>query len=449
MQRTKGNTPKYKQHESKNQSDNHLDTVIFDIYDSSHEQILKRARHNMTIFIKSMLDFFKRNDAAIAKAQEEPKTKELILEFRELFQNSSVNSYDWIGVNEKIKTSIVGRLEWYRTLLECLYNNDFYKCKKESELSLFLNKLDVEVGSGSYGTVYKTKLLRNECSPFPVAVKKENYYESNSQLMCSYYANMLVMAVQVPYLTLTLPPLYIETGKHHDIVEYSIMELADTSLAHWFKNFELKEPSDVEEYFSLFFQIFWTIMVMAVQYQAVHNDLYARNILLNHVDVDTIKQSMQVDNTTYTYEVKAEDLMVKISDFGFCETPLFKKKFMTEGDDFVEYGKLSFTDIDSLNEHVIMFDLPRYARDILSVCSEFRKHFKTFKNLQHYGEVQMFAEYLEKFMNHVLKNIKTGRSGYLTKVKDLLDLFVYFFNHTTMGDELSNAIDWNVVIKNK
>lgn len=401
----------------------------------------------MKLFVVKLLQHFKNNKLELIEAQMEEENRELIEEFRALRTKQSPTEEELNLFRKKMQTTIVVRLKWYRTLLNCLYKQGFYESTRMDHLEAFLDNNGL-LGSGSYGSVYKSSLKKQVCSPLSVAVKVEEFRRSNAQLMCSYFMNMLVMTAQVPYLTLTLPPVYVESkGK---IMELTIMELSDMSLKDWLNNvLKSRKPADAKEYFSLYFQIFWTIATMGAKYQAVHDDLYPRNVLLSYADLDAIKQDLIANGTKYVFTVKSYGLIVKLSDFGFCSTPQFKDYFKTTRHDYLTYGQKPFTSVRMLyDNHVTLLDLPRYARDILSITASFSSHFLSFSDLQKHKEIALLNKYMQKIMDHVLQKVKLNTArGYLNNEQDLIKLFTYFLNPFIMGKELSESLGFDLSIE--
>lgn len=290
----------------------------------------------------------------------------------------------WKSNIQLIHSNSQFRLDWINHIKQCMSKTVMGEKKKNGQNIVsddFLNSVKIInddeegiIGSGSYGTVFRGILTPKGCSYVPVVVKIE-YFQKQEEINkfekeCGQYANEIQLKRQSMHFPFLIDQFVTQGYRlgHQGLyyIVYTIMEYSEGDLDQLIDNNNLSTP----ELFNIYGQIVFTLLEMGLNYQMVHWDLYFRNILYNLSKSNQLISFQTCHSTNCSkkmiYSFYPTNIIVKIADFGFCSTKSDREDLkLMQQFNYVGWNQLSQMDV------VQFKNLPRYARDILSITESF------------------------------------------------------------------------------
>lgn len=139
-----------------------------------------------------------------------------------------------------------------------------------------------------------------------------------------------------------------------------VMEMCDESLHMWF----VRRHQSSVAIMSMLFQVSAAICWMGATYQMIHNDLFLRNLMCNHVDRRLVHR-YHIGNAQF--DVPLHGYMWKVVDYSLATSPtMLKRTHMNEFNTGATMV-LRTHDFIACSDPAKTYTLPPYVRDILSL----------------------------------------------------------------------------------
>lgn len=361
----------------------------------------------------------------------------------------------WKKHSAFIQTSIDRRITWFKHMQKCLSTsalnkgrdktfhvteNEFVQTVKIISKELLGN---VEIGlisKGSHGDVYHAILANEVCKSLPISVKiqifenSEDYRMSDFAIRCMEKTNSLLQSkknINFPFMLANFVGMRVRENKN-ELISYTLMEYTDGNLADLMQS----QTFGPEIVFSFYGQIVFAILEMAIQFRMIHEDLYLKNILYNLTDKN-LKPEYQIpymnpetqkldDHQTMFYPFAASNMIVKLADFGFCSIQIDRDLPSPKYKQLTNWNEIIDTPISLFN------NIPRYARDILTITLDFYKYVKPKASSKESSFVTL-SLYFNKILNWMVKNLQQD-AKFLTTPSHLYLVVQKIFSKTFLNE---------------
>lgn len=363
---------------------------------------------------------------------------------------------NWSEFMQQVQTYPEARVVWFKTLFECMKNSNFYDRTKWIDVARFLVFKEL-IGMGGYGNVKKAVWKKDNCSLLPVAVKiQDTHFNSKAEAFCSQAANMLVLKGICNHFVLSYPSLIVKNDEKIELdndnqieankeLIVTVMEYADGDIRGW-----LEENDDFTsgQIISILFQALVGVLYMITEYDAVHGDLYLHNMLYSNTKQSTFNYTIPLSKNSplqFKYSLKSQDKLLKLADFGFCESQKEKDALKPNQDDKFKKFESWADSRDNPFIHISLYtDVPRYACDVLSVVLGIYRflYSKQSRRVKHYRVLK----YLDRIGGLLEKAIF---SGSLKTQTGFCHLFHHIFRRDFMGDNLADEARLEAQIEKK
>jgi serine/threonine protein kinase len=157
------------------------------------------------------------------------------------------------------------------------------------------------------------------------------------------------------------------------------MELGQGSLEDYFDENRVANIS-FKQLFGIVSQILVAISWWITEFGIVHNDLYLKNVVYKPIDYQQQQEEEEEKTRDFVYhsssssidlQVHVDDILVKVIDFGLASINPEQHKQVAKDFNKTDYLypiRFFFKDCkDGYYRHVLQYDIPPYARDILAV----------------------------------------------------------------------------------
>lgn len=175
-------------------------------------------------------------------------------------------------------------------------------------------------------------------------------------------------------------------------------------------------------------QVSMSVLAMVTHLDMINNDLYLKNILVNDITPCTFQYVL--GDSVWTIR---SPLLFKVSDFGICSSPRVLNKPHDDNSFFKDTLPLDdFSNFD-FSKHILQYNIPPYARDILTFYYSVRR------------KADSFAHPVKKWLDISLKFLETCcQSGWMYEVSGVERFVSTVFSQNTITKcNLPSDIFWD------
>lgn len=282
----------------------------------------------------------------------------------------------------------------------------------------------IVLSNSLYGNVYRAILTPSNCSQIPILLKIQSFYESEGLIktiansrQCIQIVNSLIYSPEQVANTEFLFTIDQWIVRQWDSLQspvltvYTLMEYADGNLAQL-----LSTALNPKAVFNFYFQIVFALVVLALETEMTHEELYLQHILFTFTPFHIRKSRVSISEQDLVYELEPINVNIKLFDMGLCS------KFLTTK------GNLIFSHFHQLGQHHVkdFSNLNKYSKDILSITWQFYQY--------SLGDKSYF--YLQNYFLQVLLYFKEmNHSHYMENAEDLKNFSSFIFSQSFMGKQ--------------
>lgn len=347
---------------------------------------------------------------------------------------SELTKDQWTELLSYIQTYPALRVAWYKTLLQCMLDSDYFNTKTMKDVQKHIVFTNEVLGEGGFAKVVRARWGKKGCTVLPIVIKQQELGPQVSEHWCNSYGTELALQGKCMNFLLIFAPIHVPLTSSF-VQEYIVMEHATGSLSTWLH----QSKRTCREIFSAFFQTMSALYSLAQYYDVVHNDAYLRNVLYNEVKNAKFEyELLRTNNKITKYTLHSSGILVKLADFGLCEgsdAPLH--------DTLVEARQQNTKIFDGDWTQFFPFtqtayvEMPRYARDLFAFLSNIC-HALSKQKTRH--AMQMRA-YFTEIGDMVSERIMKKESQYLERKEDFMELLHEVVSPKFMGEELAEELD--------
>lgn len=360
-----------------------------------------------------------------------------------------VNDDTWVKWNEIIpymQNTINKRISWFKFTQQCSSNSIAFQKRKNGEdlsiddvfktISLLQSTTHGVVVDHITKPIYQAVLI-SECNYLPICVQIENMYRTTydshrdiDDRECVERSNMLLMNKWSNNYPFVLDQWVVH---HEDLITKKPICTIFTLLEYVNGNVEtlLNQIQNERTIFNIYCQILFSAVQMSNCFDIIHGNLYLQHILYNIME----KPSFQ----TYTFE-KFDIQSRLISDQWVSYTLEFPTPILIKVPYYntchQEQGNIVFTHFSQLkNIHVMDLQIPKYAKDILSITYPFYEFTKNHPT--HLG--QQLHSWFFKILS-TMNKIIMKTPIFFTQTAHLNAFIQQAFSASFMGKELQTLV---------